>query len=167
MYDEEVGIEDFLMKQLIPVLDKVKYDTELVLVDDGSVDRTVEKVAEKLHKKIKNKIKIVALVRNFGKEIALTAGIQHAGGDAVIMIDADGQHPVEMIPTMIRKWEGGAYIVTAVRNENTTKHKLGSRIYYIMMKMFGNKNTVVGAMDFRLLDRCVVEDFKKMTERNR
>ena len=61
----------------------------------------------------------------------------------------------------------GAQIVTAVRDENTTKHKMGSRVYYAMMKMFGNKNIVVGAMDFRLVDRDVVDEFNKMTERNR
>lgn len=167
MYNEEEGIVEFLSKQLLPVLTKLEYDTEVVLVDDGSRDKTVEKVVEKYGNDLGKKMKVIALARNFGKEIALTAGLNNAAGNAVIMIDADGQHPVEMIPEMVKKWKDGAQIVTAVRDENTTKHKLGSKIYYAMMKMCGNKNIVVGAMDYRLLDRSVVDDFNKMTERNR
>ena len=165
VYDEEAGIQDFLVRQLMPILDDLKYETELVLVNDGSRDKTVEKIRECVGER-KN-IKLISFSKNFGKEVALTAGLQHAKGEAAIMIDADGQHPVEMIPKMIEKWENGAQIVTAVRDENTTKHKMGSRVYYAMMKMFGNKNIVVGAMDFRLVDRDVIDEFNKMTERNR
>ena len=165
VYDEEAGIQDFLVRQLMPILDDLKYETELVLVNDGSRDKTVEKIRECVGER-KN-VKLISFSKNFGKEVALTAGLQHAKGEAAIMIDADGQHPVEMIPKMIEKWENGAQIVTAVRDENTTKHKMGSRVYYAMMKMFGNKNIVVGAMDFRLVDRDVVDEFNKMTERNR
>lgn len=167
MYNEEDGVVEFLSGQLMPVLMKLKYDVEVILIDDGSRDKTVEKVVEKCSNDLGKKIKIIALARNFGKEIALTAGLNNANGVAVIMIDADGQHPVEMIPEMVKKWEEGAQIVTAVRDENTTKHKLGSKVYYAMMKMCGNKNIVVGAMDYRLLDRSVVDEFNKMTERNR
>ena len=165
MYNEAAGIQDFLMKQLMPVLGDLKYETEVVLVNDGSRDKTIEKIRECVGEK--ENIKLISFSKNFGKEVALTAGLQYATGDAVIMIDADGQHPVEMIPKMVEKWENGAQIVTAVRDENTTKHKMGSRIYYTMMKMFGNKDIVVGAMDFRLVDRDVVDEFNKMTERNR
>ena len=165
VYNEAAGIQDFLMRQLMPVLGDLKYETEVVLVNDGSRDKTIEKIRECVGEK-KN-IKLISFSKNFGKEVALTAGLQYATGDAVIMIDADGQHPVEMIPKMVEKWENGAQIVTAVRDENTTKHKMGSQIYYTMMKMFGNKDIVVGAMDFRLVDRDVVDEFNKMTERNR
>ena len=165
VYDEEAGIQDFLVRQLMPILDDLKYETELVLVNDGSRDKTVERIRECVGER-KN-VKLISFSKNFGKEVALTAGLQHAKGEAAIMIDADGQHPVEMIPKMIEKWENGAQIVTAVRDENTTKHKVGSRVYYAMMKMFGNKNIVVGAMDFRLVDRDVIDEFNKMTERNR
>ena len=165
MYDEEAGIRDFLVRQLMPILDDLRYEAEVVLINDGSRDKTVEKIRECVGER-KN-VKLISFSKNFGKEVALTAGLQHAKGEAAIMIDADGQHPVEMIPKMIEKWENGAQIVTAVRDENTTKHKMGSRVYYAMMKMFGNKNIVVGAMDFRLVDRDVVDEFNKMTERNR
>ena len=165
VYNEEAGIQDFLMKQLMLVLGDLKYETEVVLVNDGSRDETVEKIQECMGGR-KN-VKLVSFSKNFGKEVALTAGLQYAKGEAVIMVDADGQHPVEIIPKMVEKWENGAQIVTAVRDENTTKHKMGSRVYYAMMKMFGNKDIVVGAMDFRLVDRDVVDEFDKMTERNR
>ncbi len=166
VYNEEAGVKEFLDVQLYPVLSKIPYDTEVVIVDDGSRDATIAKIKQS---KIINKtrVKVVSLVRNFGKEIALTAGIKNAKGDAVIMIDADGQHPVEEIPKMIKKWEDGAAVVTAVRGHNTTKHKLGSKVYYRMMRMMGNKNIVVGAMDFRLIDRVVADEFNKFTERNR
>lgn len=163
VFNEEAGIKDFLVKQLCPACAKLPYKVEIILVNDGSKDKTVEKIKEC---KIAN-LKLISLVRNFGKEVALTAGIKNAQGAAVIMIDADGQHPVEMIAPMVKKWEEGAEIVTAVRDENTTKHKLGSKIYYTMMRMFGNKNVVVGAMDFRLIDRSVVDEFNRFTERNR
>ena len=165
MFNEATGIVGFLDGQLMPVLNKLSYDVEVILVDDGSVDKTVEKVVEKCGGD--EKIKIIALTRNFGKELALTAGLDYATGDAVIMIDADGQHPVEIIPQMIRKWEEGAYVVTAVRGENTTRHKIGSRIYYRVMRICGNKDIVVGAMDYRLLDRSVVDEFNRMPEHNR
>lgn len=165
VYNEEVGIRDFLTKELMPVLDGLKYKTEVILINDGSRDKTVERICECVDNN--EKVRLISFARNFGKEIALTAGLKNAKGDAAIMIDADGQHPVEVIPKMVKKWEDGARIVTAVRDENTTKHKMGSRIYYVMMRMLGNKNIVVGAMDFRLIDRCVIDEFNRMTERNR
>ena len=168
VFNEEEGIQKFLKKELVPVLARLSYDTEIVLVDDGSRDKTVEKIRE-VENVIKNKmpIKMVAFSRNFGKEVALSAGLWYAGGDAVVMIDADGQHPASAIVEMIKKWEDGAEIVTAVRGQNTTHHKLGSRIYYRMLKMMGVRNIVPGELDFRLMDRVVVDEFNKFTERNR
>lgn len=166
IYNEEAGIVDFLDAQLLPVLNKISYNVEVLLVDDGSRDKSLEKIKNSRLVKEKNN-RIISFVRNFGKEAALTAGINHAEGDVVIMIDSDGQHPVEVIPKMLKKWEEGAEIVTAVREENRTRHKLGSKLYYATMRMFGNKKIVVGAMDFRLLDRDVVDEFNEFTERNR
>ncbi len=166
VFNEEAGVGKFLDSQLLPELLKLNYRTELIIVNDGSQDKTLTIINKcKLQKKIKTKI--ITFSKNFGKEIALSAGLKFAKGDAVIMIDADGQHPVSVIEKMLKKWEKGAQIVTAVRKHNTTKHRLGSKLYYAMMKMLGNKNIVVGAMDFRLLDRSVVDEFNKFTERNR
>ena len=102
IFNEEAGIENFLTEQLIPVLDSLDFTTEVVLVNDGSTDRTVGKLEKMVDGK---KLRLVSLTRNFGKEVALSVGLKYAEGDAVIMIDADGQHPVEMIPKMLEKWE--------------------------------------------------------------
>ena len=166
VYNEEEGILEFLEEQLKPVLDGLVYENEVILVNDGSDDKTLVKIDD-FYNKNKDKVKIISFSRNFGKEMALTAGLNYAKGDAVVMIDGDGQHPVEMIPKMIEKWEKGAQIVTAVRGANTTKHKVASKMYYGMMRMMGNKNLVEGAMDFRLVDRVVVDEFNKMMESNR
>ena len=133
-------------------------------MDDGSQDKTLEEI-----KAIRSEVpfKLVVFSRNFGKEIALSAGVYYATGDAVIMIDADGQHPVKVIPEMVKKWEEGADIVTAVRGQNTTRHKMGSKFYYRMLKMMGINNMVPGELDFRLIDRTVADEFNNFTERNR
>lgn len=166
MYNESEGIGDFLDEELSPVLETLSEKYEVIIVDDGSTDKSME-VVKKSKINQKHPVKVVAFTRNFGKEIALTAGIRQARGDAVIMIDADGQHPANMIPEMIKKWLAGAKIVTAVRGQNMTKHRISSCCYYSMMKLVGNKNVVVGAMDFRLIDRVVVNEFNNFTEHNR
>ena len=168
---EGTGVVRFLSEQLMPVLATIKYAVEVVVVDDGSSDQTVEKVKEWFSsyngKGGGVELRLLAMTRNFGKEVALSAGLAEAKGDAVVMIDADGQHPAEVIPEMVERWEKGAVIVTAVRKHDSTKHRLGSRVYYRLMRMLGNRNLVVGAMDFRLLDREVVDEFNLLTERNR
>ena len=165
-YNEAAGIQRFIEDELAPVVQELQEEVEIVVVDDGSTDCTLAKVKEcTLPEKIT--LRIVALMKNFGKEIALTAGLREAKGEAVIMIDADGQHPAKEIPKMIEKWQNGAKIVTAVRDANTTKHRLGSWLYYSLMRRVGNKNMVEGEMDFRLLDREVVDDFNQFTEHNR
>ena len=172
VFNEEAGAGRFLDEQLLPVLLSLeqttggKYSFEVVVVDDGSEDGTVDTISKcKIMEEMS--VRVIALTRNFGKEAALSAGLAEAQGDAVVMIDADGQHPVEVIPKMIEMWEDGAMVVTAVRKHNSTKHKAGSRVYYRLMRMMGNRNLVVGAMDFRLLDRAVVDEFSMLTERNR
>ena len=167
VYDEEGGILDFLDGQLLPVLSKLKYDAEVIIIDDGSKDKTLEKIKSSKILNSGTLVNVIALTKNFGKEVALTVGLEAANGDAVIMIDADGQHPAEEIPRLIEKWEGGALIVTAVNSGNTTKHRVRSGIYYKIMRAMGNKNVMPGAMDFRLLDRTVVDEFNQLTERNR
>lgn len=166
MYNEADGILDFLDGQLLPVLSGLEYEKEVILIDDGSEDKTIEKIKSS---KIFNEflVNVVVLTRNFGKEIALTVGLEAANGDAVIMIDADGQHPAEEISRMVSLWENGADVVTAVNSGNTTKHKIRSGIYYKIMRMMGARDVMPGAMDFRLLDRAVADEFNLFTERNR
>ena len=166
VYNEAAGIRVFLDKKLLPVLKKISYKVELVIVDDGSKDKSLEIIKKcQITKSIHTKI--ISFTKNFGKEIALSAGLKYAKGDAVIMLDSDGQHPVSAILKLIKRWEGGAKIVTAVNSGNSTKHRLGSKIFYKMMRLMGNKTIHEGAMDFRLLDKNVVDEFNRFTEHNR
>ena len=169
IHNEEEVLEYFLNKLLIPEVAKItKYATEIILIDDGSKDNSLSimnKFAEE-----KENIKTVVLSRNFGKEAALSAGILYAKGDGVVILDADGQQPPELIPKFIEKWEDGAEIVTGVRDK-FTKHgfiqKMGSKIFYKIMRLMGSRSMVAGSTDFRLLDRAVVDEYNRLTEHNR
>ena len=167
--NEEEGIEKFLNERLFKVLQKIeKYKFEIILVDDGSKDKTLD-ILQTYAEENKN-VKVVSFVRNFGKEMALSAGLRYADGDAVLTIDADGQQPPEKIEEFIKAWEDGAEIVVGVR-DHYTKHglipKIGSKLFYWLLKLMGNKTTVPGSTDFRLMDRVVVDEFNELTEHNR
>ena len=168
IYNEEKGFRDFYTKMLLPELEKVRYDYELILVDDGSSDGSL-KIIQDLAEKDK-RIKVLRFSRNFGKEIALTAGIREAIGDAVLTMDADGQQPPKLIHEFIRKWEEGGEIVIGRRGK-FEKHgfiaKLGSKCFYKILRMMGVKDTVPGSTDFRIIDRCVVDEYNKLTEHGR
>lgn len=167
--NEEKGIGKFLDTRLFPELKKLeKYKFEIILVNDGSKDKTLEIIQS--YAETNKMVKVVSLIRNFGKEMALSAGLRYAEGDAVLTIDSDGQQPPERIKDFIEAWEAGAEIVTGVR-DHYTKHglipKLGSKLFYCLLKAMGNKTTVPGSTDFRLMDRVVVDEFNKLTEHNR
>lgn len=168
VYNEEKGFNKFYNELLLPELKKLKYDYEVLLVNDGSKDATLsilQAIAEKdAH------VKVVAFSRNFGKEVALTAGIREAKGDAVMTLDADGQQPPKLIPEFIEKWEQGGEIVIGVRGKYE-KHgliaKLGSKLFYRLLRTMGVKDTVPGSTDFRLIDRVVADEYNKLTEHGR
>ena len=168
IYNEEKGFRDFYTTMLLPELEKVKYDYELILVDDGSSDGSL-KIIQDLAEKDK-RIKVLRFSRNFGKEIALTAGIREAIGNAVLTMDADGQQPPKLIHEFIQKWEEGGEIVIGRRGK-FEKHgfiaKLGSKCFYKILRMMGVKDTVPGSTDFRIIDRCVVDEYNKLTEHGR
>ncbi len=169
IHNEAEGIKSFLDKNLLPAIAEIKgYNTEIIFVDDGSSDNTLKILQDYADKKAS--VKVVALSRNFGKEAALSAGMKVAKGDAVIAIDADGQQPPELISDFIKKWEAGAEIVTGVR-DHYTRHgliqKLGSKLFYFLLRKMGNKYTVPGSTDFRLIDRVVVDEFNQLSEHNR
>lgn len=169
VYNEKEVIRKFLDDLLFPVIDKIeKYNIELILVNDGSSDGSLEIIQEYAEKD--KRVKVLSFSRNFGKEVALSAGLRYASGDAAIMMDADGQQPPRLIPEFIEKWEQGAEIVTGVR-DHYTKHgfiaKTGSKIFYRLLGAMGNKNTVPGSTDYRLLDRVVIDEFNRLTEHNR
>ena len=168
VHNEAEGIEDFITNSLLPVLKKINYNYELIIVNDGSTDETL-KIIQSLADK-NPKIKVLSLSRNFGKEPALSAGLAYATGDAAITIDADGQQPPKLIPDFLKKWESGGEIITGVRSQYS-KHgliqKLGSKLFYWLLHLLGNKSTVPGSTDFRLLDRAVIDEFNKLSEHNR
>ena len=145
-----------------------RYTPEFLFIDDGSTDGTaaaVEKLTESDHR-----AKLISFSRNFGKEVATTAGIRNAKGDAVIMLDADLQHPPELIPLFLKKWEDGADVVVGVRKKN--KHyslvkRCGASFYYKIMGVISDTPMLPRETDFRLIDRQVADAFNAFTERGR
>lgn len=168
VYNESAGLEVF-HSSLMKVVTKSNYNYEIVYVDDGSADNSPI-VIKNLQKKDSKHIKPIFLSRNFGKEMATTAGINHSTGDAIMLMDADGQHPVNLIPQFIDKWEGGVDVVIGVRIANKKEgviKKVGSKLFYRLLRYLGVKNAIPGATDFRIIDRNVADEFNKLTEHNR
>ncbi len=141
---------------------------ELILVNDGSSDGSFDVVREL--STTHPEIVLVDLSRNFGKELALTAGLDEAKGDAVVFMDADLQHPPSLLPELVRRWESGAEVVVAVRESTENKstfRTFASKVYHALMKRLGDHGAVAGETDYRLLDRLVCEAAKRVTERRR
>lgn len=168
VHNEAEGISDFVDKSLLPITKNLKYNHEIIFINDGSTDNSLN-IIKQIAKKNRN-IRIISLSRNFGKEPALAAGLFYSTGDAAITLDADGQQPPNLIPKFIEKWENGAEIVIGVR-DHYTKHglvqKIGSKFFYKLLHIMGNKDTVPGSTDFRLMDRVVINEFNKLSEHNR
>lgn len=167
--NEEKGFLKFYNELLMPEIQKTKKDYEIVLVNDGSKDKSLE-IIQGLAETDK-RVKVISFSRNFGKEVALTAGLREATGDAVITMDADGQQPPALIHEFIEKWQKeDAEIVIGVRGKYE-KHglvaKLGSKLFYKMLNIMGVKDTVPGSTDFRLLDRMVVDEYNRLAEHDR
>jgi glycosyltransferase involved in cell wall biosynthesis len=140
---------------------------EVIVVDDGSRDATADALAPWL---AKPGVRWLRLSRNFGKEAALTAGIDHAGGEVVLLMDADLQHPATLVPEMLAAWRLGADMVCAARasraDEGFTK-RLGSALFYRLVNRDPAVPIPVDAGDFRLMDRRVVDALRALPERNR
>lgn len=168
-YNEEKNISLFFDK-IREVLYKInEYNFELVFINDGSSDDTYAEMG-KLVSSEKIDVKVIDFSRNFGKEIALTAGLNICKGDAAIMIDADLQHPIDLIPQFIEKWKMGNDVVVGVRKTNKKESlfkKLGSVVFNKIAKKLLNTKFVDRATDFRLLDRIVIDEFNLLKEGNR
>jgi glycosyltransferase involved in cell wall biosynthesis len=149
------------------VLSQCNLSYELVLVDDGSPDDTWRIITSEA--KDSHVICALRLSRNFGKESALCAGLERARGDAVIVMDADGQHPPSLIPEMVRTWQAsGADIVEAVkrsRGRESLSSKIGAQLFYFMLNKLSGFH-FKGASDFKLLNRKAIDGWLKMHERN-
>lgn len=167
-YNEEAVLSVF-HKRLGDVLAKISMQSELIFVNDGSRDNTL--LILHTLKQQDDRIAIVELSRNFGKEIALTAGLDHAQGDAVIVIDADLQDPPELIPELINEWQQGFDVVYAQRTEREGESwlkKTTAAIFYRIMQRLANKiNIPHDTGDFRLLSRRAVDALKQFREQHR
>ncbi|MBB6716849.1 glycosyltransferase family 2 protein [Clostridium gasigenes] len=165
-YEEKVVGECY--RRLSEVMNNVKYNYELIFVNDGSKDRTLKMLKELA--KEDNRIKIIDFARNFGHQIAVTAGIKEAHGDAVIIIDADLQDPPELIVNMIDKWENGYEVVYAKRKkrEGETFFKvLTAKYFYKILNVMSDIEIPKDTGDYRLMDRKAVDVFNSMPEKNR
>ncbi len=176
MYNESDNLPA-LFKRLFPVLVALARDIagrggalgyEVVCVDDGSTDGTF--AALKSLRAAHPELRLIALSRNFGKEVALAAGLRHARGDAVVIMDSDLQHPPEVIADLVSRWREGFDIVFGVRengNNASWPRRKTSRAFHRAFAVLAQTQLPLGACDFRLLDRKAVDALNAMPERNR
>lgn len=144
------------------------YDLEMVFVDDGSKDFTVMEVVKA--RMNDSRVVLVELSRNFGKEIAITAGLSVCTGDSAIVFNSDMQYPIEKLPEFIDKWEEGSEVVVGVRDKKKTSNiikKLGSDMFYWIMDSISETGILRGALDYRLIDREVIDIYNEFGERKR
>ncbi|MEE6207169.1 MAG: glycosyltransferase family 2 protein [Alphaproteobacteria bacterium] len=167
-YNEQDNVGE-LYKRLKKNTQTIKgVDFEFIYVDDGSDDKTLAN-CQKLQKKDKN-VKIVQLKRNFGHEIAMTAGMDYAKGDAVIFMDSDLQHPPVYIPQMVKLWQEGNEIVLTKRvdNKETSKlYKWCAKTFYYVLNLLSDTPVMDSAPDFRLIDRKYIDFLKGFNEQDR
>lgn len=167
LYNEEPNI-DYLFERVESVLKRLNTSYEIVCVNDGSRDNTLKCLIEHHHRN--PAIKVVNFSRNFGKEIALTAGIDYATGAAVIPIDADLQDPPELIEELVAKWREGYDVVNATRRSRageTWLKRFTANAFYNTIGSMSRVPIPANTGDFRLLDRRVVDSLKQLPERTR
>ncbi|HUS29859.1 MAG TPA: glycosyltransferase family 2 protein [Kofleriaceae bacterium] len=166
-YNEERNIPAFIAA-IVPILESIGEPFEVIFVNDGSRDGTLGMLAAASSQD--PRIKVVGLARNFGKDVALSAGLQHASGKAIIPIDCDLQHPVELIPQFVAKWREGFDMVIGVRSRRDEEGWLRrtlSQSYYKFMRSMTHIEIPPNAGDFRLLDRKILDVINMMPERHR
>ena len=166
-YNEE-DVLDLFFARLEEVLGRIGESYEIVCVNDGSRDRTAEILAAARRRD--PRIRVINLARNFGKELAMTAGLDHARGRAVVPLDADLQDPPELIADFVRLWREGYDVVYAVRNARDTDSwmkRTTAAAFYAMLNRVSNVEIPKNAGDFRLMDRRVIDALKGLRERNR
>lgn len=167
MHNEALNLAP-LLKRLVPVLEGLDRRFEILFVDDGSRDNSFEIVRGLLVGE--PRIRAIALSRNFGKEVAIAAGLAHARGRAVILMDADLQHPPEIIRDFVAKWRDGCQMVYGVRRDRATDsplRNLFSQAFYRLFAALSPTQLPQGSGDFRLIDRKAVDALNAITERTR
>lgn len=167
IFNEESTISE-LYARLCEFLKVLDAPAQVVLVDDGSSDNSLAMMRELAGKD--SRLKIVELSRNFGHQIAITAGMDHTSGDAIIIMDADLQDPPEVVQEMIEKWKEGYEIVYGIREERegeTWFKRVTAAAFYRLLRKLTDLNLPVDVGDFRLVDRKALNAFKSLRERNR
>ncbi|MFO7612432.1 MAG: glycosyltransferase family 2 protein [Clostridia bacterium] len=167
LYNEEEVIGECI-RRVVSVCDGIDGDCEIIFVNDGSADRTRELAINACNND--KRIKLINFSRNFGHQIAITAGMDNASGDAVIVMDADLQDPPEVINELINKYNEGydvVYAVRAQRKGETVFKKLTAKAFYRFLRYMCNIDIPVDTGDFRLISRKVCDVMKTLTERNR
>lgn len=167
VYNEEDNLLE-LYQRLKKVLDDISKDYEIIFIDDGSIDNSFD-LLKGLHNK-DNNVKVLSFSRNFGHQIAITAGLDFASGNNIIFMDADLQDPPEIIPELLNKREEGNDVVYTIRKKRygETKFKLlTAHLYYSLINKLTGLNMPVNAGDFRLLSRRAADSLKKLQEQNR
>jgi polyisoprenyl-phosphate glycosyltransferase len=166
VYNEEGNLPE-LYHRITAVMKHMRLPFELIFVDDGSTDRSLDTML-RLSEKDKN-VKIIQLSRNFGHQLAIIAGIDHAHGEAVIMMDSDLQHPPELIEKLVEKWYEGNDVVYTCRDQTQDAGLLKNftaQCFYTLVNYLAEVNISTGTADFRLLDRRVVESLRTFEERS-
>ena len=167
IYNEEGNIE-LLYERIVQVLDASGETWELILVNDGSRDRSPDMMDDLALRD--ERVKVIHFARNFGHQTAVTAGMDHAAGDAVVLIDADLQDPPELIHEMIERWNAGFEVVYAVREHRKGESwfkLLTAKLFYRLIYRITDVDIPLDTGDFRLMDRRVVDVMKSMREHNR
>lgn len=167
-FNEAATLDALFLRLEAALAQLPEYSHEIVCVDDGSVDDTL--IALQRHRARNRQIQVIELSRNFGKEAALTAGLDLATGDAVIPMDADLQHPPEAIVAMVRAWEAGSDTVLARRTSRATESPMSraaARWFYRLHNRLSDPSIPPDVGDFRLLDRRVVQALLQLPERQR
>jgi len=167
VYNEQAIVSDFI-HHLDEALAQLTHQFEIIVIDDGSQDQTANTVMQ-LCQTLKH-VKLISFSRNFGKETALTAGLEHCTGEVAVLIDADFQHPINLIVTFLQKWSEGYDMVYGVRNNRANESCIKrsfARLFYHLMAKITKINIPSNAGDFRLLDRKVIDALNKIEERER
>lgn len=167
MYNESRNVQP-LFERLTPVLNRIGMRWEIICVDDGSSDDTVERLTQA--RQTEPRLKVVRLSRNFGKEVGVAAGFAYARGDAVVLMDADLQHPPELIEGFVERWRAGFEMVYGIRrrwNGASRARQLAGKTFYKIFAAMTHTRLPRGAGDFRLLDRRIVEALNACPERSR
>jgi polyisoprenyl-phosphate glycosyltransferase len=167
VFNEQENVKVFY-QEVCKYMEPLGYSFEVVFVDDGSTDGTVLMLEQLVRQD--TRVKSVLLARNFGHQVALTCGLDYASGDAVITMDGDMQHPPEMLPLLLSKWEEGFEVVQTIRvdtNGVSWFKRFTSGMFYRLINAMSNVHIAEGGSDFRLLDKKAVQTFQRFKEKAR